>query len=47
MLSTQPNIYAVGDISSKSLEQIIWAANSGMTAGVSINSQMVSAQFKF
>jgi thioredoxin reductase len=46
MLSSQPNIYAVGDISSKSMGQIIWAANSGMMAGVHINNTMIANTLK-
>ncbi len=36
MLTIQPGIYAIGDISSESLGQIIWSANSGLMAGVHI-----------
>lgn len=46
MLTSQPGIYAVGDISSKSMGQIIWAANSGMLAGVHINNQMIANALK-
>ncbi len=46
MLTSQPGIYAVGDISAKSMGQIIWAANSGMMAGVHINNQMIANSIK-
>jgi len=46
MLTSQPGGYAVGDISSKSMGQIIWAANSGMMAGVHINNQMIADSIK-
>ncbi len=45
MLTTQKGVYAVGDISSRSMGQIIWAANSGMLAAVDINGNMVSRAF--
>lgn len=46
MLTSQPGIYAVGDISARSMGQIIWAANSGMMAGVHINNQMIANSIK-
>lgn len=46
MLTNQPRVYAVGDISSKSMGQIIWAANSGMMAGVHINNAMIASALK-
>lgn len=46
MQTSQVGIYAVGDISSKSMGQIIWAANSGLMAGVHINNQMIAESLK-
>ncbi|MCU0322503.1 MAG: NAD(P)/FAD-dependent oxidoreductase [Chitinophagaceae bacterium] len=45
MLTNIANVYAIGDISSKSLGQIIWSANSGFLAAVAINRNMVDASF--
>lgn len=42
MLTTQAGVYAIGDISSKSMGQIIWSANSGLMAGVHINNMMIT-----
>lgn len=38
--------YAIGDISSKSMEQIIWSAYSGFMAAVNINNVMIAAKFQ-
>ncbi len=46
MTTSQEGVYAVGNISSKSMGQIIWAANSGMMAGVSINNQLIAQALK-
>ena len=46
MQSSQPGVYVVGDISNQSMGQIIWAAQSGMMAAVSINNQMIAAAMK-
>jgi len=46
MLTTQVGVYAIGDISSKSMGQIIWAVNSGMLAGVHINNMMIAESLK-
>jgi thioredoxin reductase len=45
MQTNIPNVYAIGEISSKSLGQIIWSANSGMLAAVSINRNLVDVDF--
>lgn len=46
MLTKQAGVYAVGDISSKSMGQIIWAANSGLMAGININNTMIANSLK-
>lgn len=46
MQSSQPGIYAIGDLSNQSMGQIIWAAHSGMMAAVSINNQMIAEAIK-
>jgi len=46
MLTNKAGIYAIGDISSKSMGQIIWSANSGMLAGVHINNTMIANSIK-
>ncbi len=46
MLTSQAGIYATGDISSKSMGQIIWSANSGLMAGVDINNTMIASMLK-
>jgi len=46
MLTSKPGIYAIGDISSKSMGQIIWSANSGMMAAVDINNTMIAHRLK-
>lgn len=46
MQSSQPGIYAIGDLSSQSMGQIIWAAQSGMMAAVGINNQMIADAMK-
>jgi thioredoxin reductase len=45
MLTSEKRIYAIGDISSLSMGQIVWSINSGLMAGVSINRELVNAQF--
>lgn len=45
MQTSEKGIYAVGDISSQSMGQIVWSINSGMMAGVSINRELVTANF--
>jgi thioredoxin reductase len=39
-------VYAIGDISNKSVGQILWAAYSGMMTAVSINSGLIAAKFQ-
>lgn len=46
MQSSQPGIYAIGDLSNQSMGQIIWAAQSGMMAAVSINNQLIAEAIK-
>jgi len=45
MQTSEKKIYAIGDISSQSMGQIVWSINSGMMAGVSINRDLVNASF--
>ncbi len=45
MQTSEKGIYAVGDISSQSMGQIVWSINSGMMAGVAINRELVNAGF--
>jgi len=46
MLTNQAGVYAIGDISAKSMGQIIWAANSGLMAAVHINNTMIANSLK-
>jgi len=46
METNQKGVYAIGDISNKSMEQIIWAANSGLMAAVGINNELIAEKYK-
>jgi thioredoxin reductase len=46
MLTSVPGVYAIGDLSSKSMGQVIWAAHSGFMAAVDINNTLISASMK-
>ena len=46
METSKSGLYAIGDISNKSMEQIIWAANSGLMAAVSINNALIAEKYK-
>lgn len=46
MEASVKGVYAVGDISNKSVGQILWAANSGLMSAVSINNSLIAAEFQ-
>ncbi len=45
MQTSEKGVYAVGDISSQSMGQIVWSINSGLMAGVAINRDLVNGSF--
>jgi len=46
MESSVKGVYAIGDISNKSVGQILWAAHSGMMSAVNINNSLIAVKFQ-